>query len=787
MANGTTLGTAYVQIIPSMEGTSEKLTNALDLEGQSAGKSAGEKAGSSLMNGINDTVSKSNLSSISKVVSDAGKSISDVGSSLTKNVTAPLVAFKASAIAAFKTYDSGADTIIQKTGASGEALEAMQKSMENITATIPVGFESAGAAIGEVNTRFGLTGDALEDLSTKFLEFAELNGTDVSNSIDVVQKAMAAYGVSTEDAGAMLDTLNKVGQDTGINVDSLAQSMTSNAQSLKEMGLSASDAATLIGSLEKTGIDTSTVMVGMKKVLAEAVESGTSGQEAFAKAVSSSEEAVSIFGSKAGPMLYSAFQDGTLSMDMFQGGLTSLEDNLGNVSDTYESTLDPIDQFTTLMNSAIPVLADIGNSLIEVLLPLLDSAKNAIQEATDFWNSLDSTAQQLILTVGLVAAAIGPVVSAIGGFISNIGAIGSAMSGVATFISGTMIPAIGSVIAPVLAVVGVIAVIVAAVVNLYNTNEEFRNNVSAMLNAVIANVSLIASQVQDLISAFISFVQPIVQTFLEYIGTLVNDNLTNINNIVSGVFSVIQGLLDIFIGLFTGNWEQCWDGVKTFLSGITDALKGIISTAFNVIKSVISTVLNTVSSVFSNIWNGIKNTVSNIINGISTNISNVFNGIKNTVTNIWNAVKTAITNPIETAKNTVKGIIDTIKGFFNFKISWPSIPMPHFSVKPSGWQIGDLLKGSIPSLGISWYAKAMDEPYMLSKATLIGAGEKGDEVIYGHNQLMNDIKEAVSESNPKQVDQRPIYINVYAKDQDEKKIAKEVSDLLNKQMLRGAF
>lgn len=749
MADGTTLGTAYVQIIPSMEGTSAAMTSYLSSSGKEAGEKAGKESGSGFTSKFNDALSSGNLSSISTLLKDAGSKISEVGSTLTKNLTVPLTAFGTAAIAAFKTYDEGADTIIQKTGASGDALEAMEESMKSIAQTIPVSFSDAGSAIGEVNTRFGLTGDALEELSQQFLEFAELNGTDVSNSIDVVQKAMAAYGLEAEDASAMLDTLNKVGQDTGISVDTLASTMTSNAQSFKEMGLNASDAANLIGTLEKSGIDTSTVMTGMKKVLAEAVESGTTGQEAFAKAISSSEEAVSIFGSKAGPMLYSAFQDGTLSAEMFTGGLTSLEDNLGNVADTYESTLDPIDQWQVTLNNILPLLADIGNSIMSAVQPALEGLCTVIQNVTQWWTSLDDGTKNLISTIALVLAAVGPVVSVIGTIVSGI---------------GSLIGVIGMILNPVGLVVTAIVGVVAVLYSLYNSNEDVKNFIDTCWNAIQTTISTVVTTISTFLSDAWNTISITVTTVWTAISTTFSNVWNDLSNIVSTTITTIQNVITT---VFT-------------------TISTTVSNVWNTVKSVTSTVWNGISSTISGIINTIKSVISTVFNAVKTTISNIWNGIKTTTSNVWNGIKTAIETPINKARDLVKAAIDKIKGFFNFKISWPSIPMPHFSITPSGWSVGDLLKGSIPKLGISWYAKAMDEPYMLSKATLIGAGEAGDEVIYGHSQLMNDIKEAVA-SEQGTYDERPIYINIYAKDQDEKQIAQEVSKLLTKQLQRSAF
>lgn len=99
---------------------------------------------------------------------------------------------------------------------------------------------------------------------------------------------------------------------------------------------------------------------------------------------------------------------------------------------------------------------------------------------------------------------------------------------------------------------------------------------------------------------------------------------------------------------------------------------------------------------------------------------------------IWDKVKAAgekvkekFLEPINALRDKVHNIVEKIKGFFTFKISIPNIPLPHFGIKPSGWKLGDLLKGSIPSLAIDWYAKGG----IMTKPTLFGGGEAGDEAI----------------------------------------------------------
>ena len=124
-----------------------------------------------------------------------GKKMSDVGSGMTKGITAPIVAIGVAAIAAFNEVDAGMDTIVTKTGATGEALDDMNESFKEIYGSIPTDAQTVGDAIGEVNTQFALMGEELEEVSSLAIKFSEINGQDVTSSIIDSKAAMEAYEI----------------------------------------------------------------------------------------------------------------------------------------------------------------------------------------------------------------------------------------------------------------------------------------------------------------------------------------------------------------------------------------------------------------------------------------------------------------------------------------------------------------------------------------------------------------------------------------------------------------
>ena len=337
-----------------------------------------------------DTSITATLRATGSKLQEVGGKISDVGTSLSTHVTAPIVAIGAASIAAFNEVDAGLDIVAQKTGATGDELEDMCQIVKDLATEIPTDFETAGAAVGEVNTRFGLTGQALDDLSAKFIKFAQLNDTDVSTSIDNVSSVMNAFGMDASEADNLLDALNATGQATGIDMDTLANALSSNAAQLKEMGLTAQQAAGFMGMVEMSGLDTSAAMMGLKTAMKNATADGKTLDQVLAEfsatmqgSGSDAEKlqaAYDLFGSKAGASIYNAVQTGKLNLSDFSSFLGDFE---GSVENTFNETLDPIDQFQMTMNSLKETGAEVGNSLMSVLAPVLKELSDKLKSLAE--------------------------------------------------------------------------------------------------------------------------------------------------------------------------------------------------------------------------------------------------------------------------------------------------------------------------------------------------------------------------------------------------------------------
>lgn len=341
---------------------------------------------------------------------DAGEKAEESGNGGFAVLAGAITAITAAAGAAIKTADEMAqsyDTIAKKTGATGETLESLKDNANNVFSELPTDIDSATTAIGEVNTRFAATGEELENLSKKFIQFAEINDTDLNDSIGTTDKIMEQWGVDIKNIDGLLGMITKKAQDTGISTDTLMKSVQENGATFKEMGFSLEESINLLASFEANGVNAETAIAGLKKSVKNATDEGKPLNEALNETISSIKNATTetaaleaaqeLFGTKGAAEMTKAIQEGR-----FQ--LTNLSDDMGRygnvVSSTYESTISPMESLKTAGNEVKVAIAKIGNEFIASLLPAAEKAlpkiTNGIDWITDNLPEIKDEAKKLI-------------------------------------------------------------------------------------------------------------------------------------------------------------------------------------------------------------------------------------------------------------------------------------------------------------------------------------------------------------------------------------------------------
>ena len=216
-------------------------------------------------------------------------------------------------------------------------------------------------------------------------------------------------------------------------------------------------------------------------------------------------------------------------------------------------------------------------------------------------------------------------------------------------------------------------------------------------------------------------------------------------NIANGIWESIPSILSKAGEMLTGLVSYISENLPTFAKKGGEILKNLLTGFIQNLPSIIGAVAKFGLTLVKNILKLAGSLIKSGAELIGSLVKGLGGGALKLVSGAAEKIKGALMKPIEKGKELIKGIVDKIKGFFNFHINLPHVKLPHFSVTPPGWKLSDLLEGKLPKLGISWYKKAMNQPMMFQDATLFGAGEAGDEVIYGRQNLMKDIKEATGE------------------------------------------
>ena len=339
-----------------------------------------------------------------KAVVEAGKYLKDLGSQ----------------------FDEAADAIRIGTGATGDALDGLLDDFDEVYKSVPTTMEDASKAIADYNTRLGLTGPQLQEISKQALQVSDMLGDDLGGVIEESSQAFQQWNIDADNMGGAMDYIFKVSQSTGMGFTDLMSNMQKFGPQLQEMGYSFETASALMGQLDKAGVNTEEVLSAMKKSVGALAMEGISASDGLAmyyeqiKNAGTAAEAASIaseiFGTKAGSTMAAAIRDGTLAVgDLTESLLENGETIAGAAEDTYDfaerlqimkqglevalkpmanTVFDGLNKFMPtlqkLMEQITPVISDAVNAAMPFVDDFLTGAAAAIESVAPMVTDLAS-------------------------------------------------------------------------------------------------------------------------------------------------------------------------------------------------------------------------------------------------------------------------------------------------------------------------------------------------------------------------------------------------------------
>lgn len=665
-------------------------------------------------------------------IDEAGKKIEAFGDSVTSAGKAVMPASMAVAglgAAAVKTaadFDSSMSKVAAVSGATGDDLDALRDKAREMGAKTKFSASEAADAMNYMAMAGWKTEDMLEGIEG-IMNLAAASGEDLATTSDIVTDALTAFGLSAQDSGHFADILAAASSNANTNVSMMGETFKYCAPIAGALGFSAEDTAEAIGLMANAGIKGSQAGTALRTImnnltgdiklsgsaLGEVTIATTNAdgsmrdlsdiladcRGAFSQ-LSESEQAAA-----AEALVGKNAMSGFLAlMNAGEGDIKKLSSAIANCDGTAEHMAETMqDNLAGQLTILKSQLQELAISFGEMLMPAIRKIVSKIQAFIDKLNNMSEGQRKAILTIGLMVAALGPLLVIIGTVISKMGvamqgfvklASGVKKLGVAvkagTGVFGKLGAALGGISAPVIAVVAIIAVLIAAFKHLWDTNEEFRNAITAIWEGIVSKIQAFCQGIVDRLNALgfdfgsiVDVLKALWDGFCQFLAPIFEAAFNVVSTVLGTVLDVITGLLDIFIGLFTGNWSQMWEGVKEVFSGIWEGITSLFENFLNMIRNLADTVLgwfgtsweevwtsvktffeniwNGITAFFTGVWNGIVSTVTTQINAVKTVVSTVFNAIKTTATAIWNGIKSAITTVVDGIKSKVSSVFESVK------------------------------------------------------------------------------------------------------------------------------
>ena len=632
-----------------------------------------------------------------------GNGLKTIGSSLTKTVTVPLLAIGAASTKTAIDFESAFAGVKKTVDATDEELATLEKGIRNMAKEMPQS-ASAIAGVAEAAGQLGIKTSNVLDFTKTMVMLGDSTNMSADEAATSLARLANITGMSQNDFDKLGSTIVALGNNMATTESEITAMGLRLAGAGEQVGMSEAQTMSFAAALSSVGIQAEAGGSAFSKVMVNmqlATETGGKSLEQFANVAGmSASEFKTAFQEDASGAIISFIQ-GLGNAESQGKSAIGILDEMGikevvlrdtllraaGASDLFTEALEigtnAWDENTALTNEASQryetleskmeitknKLKDVGITIGNALMPHFEKLVNKVGEVADWFGSLDSSSQGVILAIGGILAVLGPALMIIGQMAIGIGALIPIIGSIATFLTGVLVPAltatafsVGAISMPVWAVIGVIGALIAVGVALYKNWDVIKAKCSEIWEN---SIKPIIETVTTAISSFIKATWEGIKSFLSACwGIISNIALTIWNAISDGIKMVMLGIQLVI--------TTVWNAIKTVITTVVNAIKTVIKTVFNAIKSIITTVVNGWKNIITSVWKAIKSVVTSSVNAVKSVISSVFNAIKsfiqmvvngwkNIISTAWNGIKNVVSNGVNSVKNTISRVFSTIK------------------------------------------------------------------------------------------------------------------------------
>lgn len=653
------------------------------------------------------------LTKIRDAATDFGKAAQDVGKSMSKKLTAPILGAGGIVSKFAMDFDSEMSKVKAISGASGDEFDQLRNKAREMGAKTKFSATEAAQAMSYM-AMAGWDNKQMLDGIDGIMNLAAASGEDLALTSDIVTDAITAFGLSADDSAHFADVLAATASSANTNVAMMGETFKYAAPIAGTLGYSVEDTALAIGLMANNGIKGSQAGTALRSGLtrlASPTKEVIDGMDMLGLSIEdvqgkSLDETLKIFRDKfkdldgtqqaqAASMIF-----GKNAMSGMLGIIQASESDYKKLSQAISGADGAANDMAATMQDNLggdleklkSAAEELAISFGELLMPALRDVVDNVRDFVDRLIEMPDSTKQVILDIAAFVAALGPIIWLVGKISSGIGLVAGALAvmqgsfvgatpamiGLAKMFGGikSAASALGTFITGHFVPIAIVGGLVAAAYLIYKHWDEIKEYLSKVWESIKEIATNIWTSLKEFFTNIWDGLKEAWAAFWDPIGAWIGEKIQAIVDTVKPIFDTfinvfkvgwmfIEEIFNTAWELISGFFRENWQSLVEIAKMVFNPLKDFITAIWEGIKTATMSVWNAISGWIKGIWKAISDFARPIFDGIKAFISGVWDGINTATSTAWNGIKTTLSGIWQGISNFVRPIFEGIKNFIS--------------------------------------------------------------------------------------------------------------------------